>query len=101
MSSHILLNSLIALFFVMAASRIILGVLCIRVHKKYGIDVRPKFNGSHDIDKKHLKGLVDEKSEAEYVPDLRRILLIRKVNSISFLLFAGGIVGAFVLSLLV
>lgn len=100
MSSHILLNSLIALFFVMAVSRLLQGVLCVRVQKKYGIDVRPKFNGSHDIDKKYLKSLIDEKKEAEYVPDLKRILLIRKVNGISFLLFAGGILSIFLLSIL-
>lgn len=100
MSSYILLNSLIALFFVMAVSRVIQGVLCTRVQKKYRIDVRPKFNGSYDIDKEHLKGLIDKKSEAEYAPDLRRILLIRKVNGISFVLFAGGILSIFLLSLI-
>ena len=100
MNDHILLNSLITLFFVMAASRLILGVLCVRVQKKYGIVLRPKFNGSYDIDKKHLKSLIDEKSEAEYVPDLRRILFIRKVNGISFALFAVGILSIFLLSLI-
>lgn len=77
-----------------------LKTACVRVQKKYGIEIRPKFNGSYDIDKKYIKSLIEKEREAEYIPDLKRILLIRKVNGISLLLFGGGIITIFLLFLI-
>ena len=100
MSSHILLNSLIVLFLVTVASKLILGVFCVRAQKKYGVDVRPNFNGSYGIDRVHLKSLVENGGDSKYIPDLKKILLLSRIHGISFTLFAGSIVTIFLLALI-
>jgi hypothetical protein len=88
MTGHAFLDVLFVLLITSWISRFCWKIYGSIISKRYNIELRPKFNGSMDLDKKHIKALILNASDVKMKNALKTILVLRAVSRYSFLILA-------------
>lgn len=88
MTGHLLLDWLFVLFFIFLISWLSWKIYGSMISKRYNIDLKPKFDGIMDLDKKHVKTLMYGTNDLKMRKALKTILMLRAISIYSFTSFA-------------